>query len=748
MPTSGAEIPPDWWKFLVDLDPDIIYSFLPLESALIHRINRHILPVMIHEVTAKDRERPGGHHISPHDIRALEIEDIPHSVWHARGSTGDPFFYYIKDSRGDTPHESSILRNFGVLPGTISMDTAFRDVTHQTLEVKDVQINDLFGDLLNRQRAVFPIDLCMMHASSPWQFSHDVFGRGFHLVIGDDPLDAMYAWNRALISERSLGRTTFWLSRELSRNEDLLKGLAEWLTYVYWDWNHRQGKVVSYSVEEAELKSIADRVRGIANFGCDFKKLDYPSFPCPSKSPIVPSLDSHTDQVSLSEGKGIISIPRPPFLIRGHPQFGWMVDLKIQYHPERYAPFTSIRPNWDLPKRLGLASGFFEGARGCRIVNGRPSTEVVAGENNLGIRIPSDREIFLIYFQRDFTNTGSRHARPHSRFRDFETSEKGQYLLGVLRLFDNLFHAYHAFEDPFWRDIFMRLAEADRPNREKQAVEMLQQAVIAHPEGLSASSSILGKLAEDLTKRLSLPETGFTVVTKKTLNDRFCQLRSEAQNTGLSHHWLPGENFENRAEAYLRQYLESSVLLQGVELVCPYCRSRQWNLVDDLASNIRCNGCVTLFSLPPNPEWSFRLNDLVRNALRRHGTLAVLRALYYIQQRSLYQHMFLFLPCQDIFERDPSNPNAWPGNLLTDLDLVVISDRMCIIGEVKSDPKGFKPDDFEKMKIVAEDLLPDEVVFAAPGDAWPSDQEAAIKQLAEALKPFEIKVTPILMSWN
>ena len=110
--------------------------------------------------------------------------------------------------------------------------------------------------------------------------------------------------------------------------------------------------------------------------------------------------------------------------------------------------------------------------------------------------------------------------------------------------------------------------------------------------------------------------------------------------------------------------------------------------------------------------------------------------------------MFLFLPCQDIFERDPSNPNAWPGNLLTDLDLVVISDRMCIIGEVKSDPKGFKPDDFEKMKIVAEDLLPDEVVFAAPGDAWPSDQEAAIKQLAEALKPFEIKVTPILMSWN
>ena len=416
VPTSGADIPPDWWKFLVDLDPDIIYSFLPLESALIHRINRHILPVKIHEVTAQDRERPGGHRISPHDISALGIEDIPHSVWHARGSMGDPFFYYIKDSGGDDPHETSILRNFGVLPGTISMDTAFRDVTHQSIEAKDVAINELFGDLLNRSRAVFPIDLCMMHASSPWQFSHDVFSRGFHLVIGDDPLDAMYAWNRALISERSLGRHTFWLSRELSRNDDLLKGLAEWLTYVYWDWNHRQGKVVSYSVEETELKSIADRFRVLANFGCDFKKLDYPSFPCPSKSPIAQSSDSHTDQVSLSEDKGIISIPRPPFLIRGHPQFGWMVDLKIQYHPERYAPFTNVRPNWDLPKRLGLANRFFEGARGCRIVNGWPSAEVVAGESNLGIRIPSDREIFWIYFQRGFTHTGGRHDLPPENY--------------------------------------------------------------------------------------------------------------------------------------------------------------------------------------------------------------------------------------------------------------------------------------------------------------------------------------------
>jgi len=110
--------------------------------------------------------------------------------------------------------------------------------------------------------------------------------------------------------------------------------------------------------------------------------------------------------------------------------------------------------------------------------------------------------------------------------------------------------------------------------------------------------------------------------------------------------------------------------------------------------------------------------------------------------------MFLFLPCQNIFERNPSNPEAWPGNLFTDLDLVVISDKRCIIGEVKSDPKGFKPDDFEKMKIVAEDLLPDEVVFAAPGDVWPIEQEAAFRKLAEALEPFDIRVTPLLMRWG
>ncbi|MHB8158592.1 MAG: hypothetical protein ACYDEQ_14610 [Desulfocucumaceae bacterium] len=119
-------------------------------------------------------------------------------------------------------------------------------------------------------------------------------------------------------------------------------------------------------------------------------------------------------------------------------------------------------------------------------------------------------------------------------------------------------------------------------------------------------------------------------------------------------------------------------------------------------------------------------------------TTSVLQALYNFE--CFPSGMFLFRPCLNIYEKGQNNP-------FTDLDLVVITNGKFIIGEVKSSPEGFKPDDFSKLKIVAENIMPDIVVFAASGNLWPNNVEIEILKLKDEMTKIGIEVLPILLRW-
>src|SRR2546425_4338443 len=50
-PCDGEDIPSAWWKALIWHDPDVVYSFTPLNENLVRRINRHVLPTSIFAIT-------------------------------------------------------------------------------------------------------------------------------------------------------------------------------------------------------------------------------------------------------------------------------------------------------------------------------------------------------------------------------------------------------------------------------------------------------------------------------------------------------------------------------------------------------------------------------------------------------------------------------------------------------------------------------------------------------------------------
>lgn len=48
-PLEDSSLSGEWWKALELLDPDFIYSFKPLSDEFKWRVDRHILPISVHE---------------------------------------------------------------------------------------------------------------------------------------------------------------------------------------------------------------------------------------------------------------------------------------------------------------------------------------------------------------------------------------------------------------------------------------------------------------------------------------------------------------------------------------------------------------------------------------------------------------------------------------------------------------------------------------------------------------------------
>lgn len=756
IPTSGEEIAPDWWKLLTILDPDIIYSFFPLADKLIRHINRYILPVKIIEPNERLKVEDT-YRIDPFTIGALSIEDIPSFKWESRRFLDEPSFFYIKEGKEDTQNNSFVLRNFGTLPKTadLSVESLFRDIRCEIIEPNEMAPAEILENIFEKakpypRKIIVPIDFCQMYTFCNYSLDYNESTKGIHIVVGNQPFDAIYAWNRALISGMTFGRDVFWLAEEHSQDENLLRLMSRWIN-EFWAGNmETPGKIVSYSVDVTSLQNLAKKMSELTRLHFKAIRINPDNFPCPNARKFIPKLlergqECRIDKVPLSENKGLVGFQRPPFLFKGHPQFGWMVDLEIQYHPERYN-WTNVRPTWKLPKRLGLAHKFFDNyKRSSRIVNGGlPSIETANEDNVIHISIPSDLAIVRTWLEY-YPNTSKHRPQTTPLFTEIHVSDKGRYLQGIIRLFGNIYSAGNKFEDPFWHDILLWMAgrpnfENDLKRREKSTLEVLKAVLSGSTTPIDSNSPQLNKVAEELARRLTLRDIESVVLTKNNIKDHFGGLRGKILNKDPKNGWWnANEKFDCLKEQELQSLLETKVFLQGLELSCPHCGTRQWYVVDDLGSEMRCNECLFHFPLPPDPSWSFRLNSLVRNALRKYGTLAVLHTLYELQRDSSSE-MFLYLPCQDIFKAGGNAP-------FTDLDIVVIKKGKFIIGEVKSGPGGFKHSDFEKLRDVAIELLPDEILLAAPGDNWPDDVLTEIKNLTDELKQVDVTVSPRQLQW-
>ncbi|MBI2927735.1 MAG: hypothetical protein HYY24_18720 [Verrucomicrobia bacterium] len=770
IPTDGTTISPDWWKLLEVVDPDYIHSLTPLEDPLVHRINRRILPARISEVLAKDRAT--GHVRIMPSLEAVSVGEIPRFICSQRGTLFNPFFVCLQASGQRSPHRSFLLRNFGLYPGDLGTKEMFRDLPHIVVEEKNETPARLLGSLLNQmkgQQFMFPHELCWMYSVPRFYADSHLFSRGLHIVVGDHPLDVAYAWNRAWTGDHWHPPEVYWLSRADAENPELLAALKAWIERTFWRGTERCGRVVSYSEEKPLLQKVAEALRCGACFAYEISPLDPESYPLPD----VHSLGGrhanepphYTEQVILSEESALVGFPAPRFVSGGDSQGGWVVDVGLEYRPERYT-WTNRRPRWNLPKRIGISWLFFRG-RDSRVIRGGSLSVAVSGrENQLELRVPSDEEVFGAMFHRHGSNSEAPHPQPPCHLNRFSTSDNGKFLRGFIDLFGNLWNAGQVFENPFWRETLARMAgrpEDAFDERRAKLQGILTEVLAEYPAGVSATHPELPKLAERMTNRVTLRDPIPEDLTEDQIRGSFSEMRHAALKADPDHGWWrANENFTSEAQHDFEFLVEAGILLQGAKLTCPRCGTGEWYLVDEMKTQMQCRGCFNTFALSISPQWSFRLNGLVRKAIRNYGLVPLVQVLCTTQSRGC--DFFMFLPPQDVFLDDDKDR-------LTDLDLFFIKDGRFVVGEVKSNPKGFKRsestaetsasgnpppsvdsprfkyEDLQDLWIVARELLPDEVVIATGMGDWPEGLKKEIAELREALAGKDVIVSAFQFHW-
>jgi hypothetical protein len=330
-------------------------------------------------------------------------------------------------------------------------------------------------------------------------------------------------------------------------------------------------------------------------------------------------------------------------------------------------------------------------------------------------------------------------------------------LRGVTQLFGGLYAANHFFDDPFWRHLAFLLSSRDETEsfeklRQEVTAKAIEDALAQIPEPLAKGSPYIADVAQRVAERLTFRDNEGRAMTLDQITSEFGSRRCRAlQENPESGYWKAYERFDSSRRDDFNGYLAQGVFIQGIQLSCPHCNLQLWKRSDEIRPEIECEGCLETFSMEANPEWSFRINNLIGNAIRYHGTLAVLLALSQMRYASGFGSV-MYLPCQNLFKRDERKRNGMrrenPPAVFTDLDLILVASGTLVVGEVKSSPSGFRQEEIDKVRAAALDLLPDRVVVAAVGKEWPVEVSERIGGLAAALQVAGIEVSSQLLQWR
>ncbi|MEN9582374.1 MAG: hypothetical protein RL641_328 [Candidatus Parcubacteria bacterium] len=749
--SNGKDLSKEAWEFIKDFDPDVVNILFKPGKNLMQKIENRLSPYVVCAGDAKQ-------HIGFPDQLPMLSWPTPDLISKATAyymHKEKPLVLFNTKDLATASLNQFIHFNFGTYEH-YDLDHIGEKIEEKKLFVLDTaeSVNDALIELGHiNKRFVFPVQLSAI-SNEIRDVAYNPDNQNFTVIVGDSPYDLLHYWNKSIMIPQWLRPEIcqMWLPTEVAEDERLKEGLQQFFQQRAARTGDNNGtkflQFVSFSLKEERLKKIAEKLGEKAWCG---KKV---SVFKPKE--LFPNYGENKDYFSLKQGMSlhqaygneetvIIEEPALPSGVQGG---HWMLDVYIQYRPEKYA-YTNLRHWWRLPNRNHLSRMFFQHTKARIQKNGIPSVVMEAkssfrpDESKLEIKIPEDKDILASLISGQ--NMPVYNSDPRSTVIDRKTyfhtqrSDKGRYLQGIIGLFGELGQAYYNFRDPFWKRMFENLSLSDplSDDAKKGAIfNKLKKTLNVLPKGKEERESEIDWLAEFILR--TSKEYGkagkeanfdFFVKEKIKLVQEFLKAQGDSPVLGKK------KELEYKDEVYreIKDLVEGNVLLMGIKPHCPSCGYANWLHVDDIKQKTECTGCGNIFDLKPEIPWLYKLNSLIESGVRYHGLVPVLMTLGELQDEA--RSSFIYSPSLDLYKKFRKKYKQ-----LGDLDILCIQDGQFIVGEIKQSSSLFKEIHFKDSLKIAQQIKPNILLFSSFDGKKTKVIEEGIKFLKQELEPLEIDV--------
>jgi len=727
-------------NWLEKFDPDVIYSYVDLESDLIERIHETFYPSFLVRHQIYGRQKITARTLRPQlPIDPLAISTlIPLAAGPVRFEPAQPT--RVVDTMGSADDDQFIQDSFGSWLHSVgsSFPAFLREFGHILAVVRDGELQPLRAyirppdETVNSTVALLQA-MCEGRTSTVsslsamsvprLEISDSNWSQGFNIVVGDSFAERIIYWNgRSHFPKwRDASCVDLRIPSALLNDADFLLNLGQFLTRrnsVSQVSGPPHVIIRSSTVPNDQLEKLANVVRGLQIVRIQrFNSVDacVPTTEQLKHSTFVGMEGPFRKASSLwsetpFEGNEIrISPPAPehmrfvPISLQSPYQGTWAVDLQIE-REVNYSQLYDVQESWNLPRRLRLTSSFVNGyeiqsSRGQfmrpRVSAGGFLTLFAnSGSKFPVVHQPTDQDAFVRALEsgRDWNpfRGGPGEQRTRQLCQGVSRSENGRYFWGVLQMFPNLNEANGFLLHQFWRQQFDRLgAYSTVSDARLGIVERTLKKRFGHNiinlrdhDELYRVTKIVLQEAEQY--RTTVPYMSWIELEEafKEFQDQYWRENPPAGDIDEGE-WRLRElkSFDQE----VRALCQIGVLHQGFEHKCMKCLHRSWVAIDHVKREISCDVCGTAEAAPISRPWEIRLNEFVREALRKHGILPVFWALSKL--RTLRGESFFFEGPLDIFIHQPRWEASGPD---TDLDLIVVSDGRVSMCEVKQSARQLR----------------------------------------------------------
>lgn len=735
--TSDKGVHEDYTEWLKLHDPDIIYSYSNLEKPIIQHIHEIYCPLYLRKHDR--RGEPDGtsrDYIPDLPLTSLSCLSTLPIILDRKGFndfSGSRVFdcdygieppRFLTDNFGTfrTSYSNSIAATGNPdLYGAYTLISEDHHNDPRRTKDKSREYETNYDEYLKKlyTRGGKILTLSMLSEFFGWYldfYSHEK-DQTFNLVIGSTPLDRVLFWNfRQNYSHINTTEIPDMVVSQDDINDDVLR------CHILEIIKYRQGRshggypitLRSFSVSENKLKKIAEKLKEeCPHARVNVQKLE-------THSNYIPNTIRNRDPVRYRAGMNwnepksksksnytgsqfevveTLPIHIREVVVPANLRAGvWMLDLCVE-RQNKQSRISNIEHLWALPRRLRVDRQFKRldeapqqdyNYRTTRINrDSLISIPVKYGVDNPSFLIPSDEEAIIgailnEYEWDDFLKHSNSFVG-RDKYYTYETSDKGRYFRGVMQHFGSIFEAEQIILNKFWYQIFSDLG-ATKKNIKDTSVEAITNKI----DKLQKDKRPSEFLRSEKQKR-AFASTCLSVSLKVAREKQFVTWKEIREF--WKEHYLSfieqNQSLADRADEIKEKDIESieqstqflcrkKIIFQGQRWTCPSCLHKNWESIESLSALLSCEICGTEQAAPISNDWHFKLNDFILEAMKEHGTTALIWCLIQLHNRA--RSSFYYIPSTKFFDRDEE------GNLVNpkETDLIAVLDGDLYVCEVKS----------------------------------------------------------------